>query len=112
LDFDRIDGLAHSKYDLVNSDIVSKLRSASELRWKNSEDFAKELRKIELYKRRLEQKTRTINEEKFRVERKEFNTDDEEEKLMDRNDSDKVFDEEDFYNAEVLNITRDYLNHL
>ncbi|MBN1853058.1 MAG: carboxy terminal-processing peptidase [Pirellulales bacterium] len=114
LDFDQVDPLPHENYNLVDQNLITKLRNQSEARWRMSSDFAKEIHDIELYQERKKRKTRTINREKFLAERAELNSDAEEKERIEEmiNGDQEIFDPEEYYNAEVLAITLDYLHLL
>lgn len=114
LEFDNVKQLPHDDYELVDKELIAKLRSQSEFRWKRSGKFAKELKKIALYIDRKEQAKRTINQEKFLAERAILNADAEEKEHLDDmlNGKDQIFDPANYYNTEVLAITLDYLRLL
>jgi carboxyl-terminal processing protease len=94
--------------------MLEELRKRSDDRRKASEDFARELKRIERYVEQRDRTTRTLNLEKFLAERKELNVEEEEEKLFEeaQNSDRPVFDLDDYYNQEVLAIAADYLQHL
>lgn len=101
-------------FGMVNPDILAKLRSQSEQRCSESEDFRKLAENIQRY---VEQKRRTsvtLNEKQFLADRKGWDADKEEEKeLHDQFDIDRpVFDRDFYYNREVLAVTIDYLRLL
>jgi carboxyl-terminal processing protease len=114
LPFDRVRGVSHQDYKLINEDMIESLKKASEQRRQESEGFARELTRIDRYIEQRDRTTRTLNLEKFLAERKELNVEEEEEKLLDETDeADRpVFDREDYYNQEVLSIAEDYLRLL
>lgn len=114
LPFDRVDAVEHRDYGLVTDGIIETLRKRSYERRKDSDGFARELRRIERYVEQRDRTTRTLNREKFLAERNELNVEDEEEKLLDEAQGvDRpVFDAEDYYNGEVLAIAEDYLELL
>ena len=90
--------------------MVSQLRKESEQRISQSEDFAKLLKRIDLYRQRKERKSVTLNEQKFLEEGKEVDADKEErERLEEQLNTDNKI-KRDFYLDEVLAITRDYVN--
>ncbi|MHB0956566.1 MAG: carboxy terminal-processing peptidase [Pirellulaceae bacterium] len=97
---------------LVTSDLVGQLRQESQKRISQSEDFAKLLKRIDLYQERKERKSVTLNEQKFVEEGKEVNTDaEEQERLEEQMNSDNKI-KRDFYLDEVLAIARDYFTNL
>lgn len=114
LPFDKIAGLSHDEFKMVDQNIVNQLRSASEGRIANSEDFGRDLRRINKYEEQKDRKTVTINREKFLAEREELDADKEQEEAFEEAvKSDRpVFDVDDHYNQEALSIVVDYLNLL
>jgi carboxyl-terminal processing protease len=113
LAFDRVDPVPHTKYELVDTALVEQLRAHSLQRQVKSEDFRKELQKIQRYRERKDRKTMTLNEEKFLAEQAEFNEEKEaEEELEDVQDGDDEIVKRDFYFNEVLAITSDYVEQL
>ena len=72
------------------------------------------MRRIKRYEEQKDKKTVTLNREKFLAERAEMNTDKEEEGIYDKlSDPNRpVFDMENDYNKEALDITVDYLQLL
>ena len=97
---------------LVTNDMVSQLRKDSEKRISQSPDFAKELKRIDIYRQRKERKSVTLNEQKFIEEGKEFNSDQEEQDRLEEqiNATNKI--KRDYYLDEVLAIAREYYDSL
>jgi carboxyl-terminal processing protease len=113
LEFDRVDAQSHDQYRMVNSDMLQALKARSEERIANSEYFARELRRIEKYAEQKERKTISLNKEKFLAERKELNSEKDQEKAFDdMNDPARPVYEKDDYGFEALDITVDYLELL
>jgi carboxyl-terminal processing protease len=109
VEFDRIKAAEFKTERLVDAKLVDELRQRSQIRIGQDEEFQKELRRIESYKKQKAQKRVSLNEEKFLAERAELNADKEEEKKYEElNDTAPVF-KRDFYNNEALAITLDYL---
>lgn len=109
LEFDRIDAARFEKESLANPKLIQELRQLSQQRIARSEDFQKEIRRIESYKKQKEQKRVSLNQQKFLADRAELNADKEEEKKFEElNGSAPIF-KRDFYNNEALAVTLDYL---
>ncbi len=107
IEFDQVPPLEHDMFGMVNAATVETLRKRSAQRRDGSQDFAKLAARIKNYLDRKERKTQTLNLDKFLAERKEMQ--DEEDALkVDEETERPVFDAENFYNAEVLNIVSDY----
>ena len=112
--FDTVPMAEHLIYDQVRGDILNRLRANVKQRISDSEDFGKEIERIERYK---EQKARdyvSLNEEEFFARRKELSAEKEDkEKFEEIEDNDEeVMDLEDFYDREIMNITMDYIGML
>jgi carboxyl-terminal processing protease len=113
LAFDRVQALQHDDYHMEESPLVQSLKARSQSRVKDSDFFAREERRINHYKEEKKAKTVTLNREKFDAERKELNSDKEEEKIYDDlSDPNRAVFKMDDYDKEALNITIDYLNAL
>ena len=112
IDFHRIDRSDYTPVSMVSGQMITKLRGDSTKRVSQSEDFAKLLRRIEIYEARKARKSVTLNEKKFFEEGEEANADkEEEERLVEELTDDKKI-KRDFYLDEVLLITRDYVDTL
>jgi carboxyl-terminal processing protease len=110
LKFDHVEPASFQKEHRVDAKLIDELRRRSQERVAKSEEFAKELHRIESYKRQKDQKRISLNEAKFLADRAELNPDKEEEKKFEElNGSPPVF-KRDFYNNEALAITLDLLN--
>lgn len=111
LAFDKIGGLSHDEYQMVDSNIVSQLRDSSKARIDKSEDFAKDIKRINKFEEQKDRKTVTLNKEEFLAEREELDADKEQEDAFEEAVSNDrpVFDKEDHYNQEALSIMVDYL---
>lgn len=110
---DRIPQRRHMSYGMVDEAIRDALRNASAQRVSASKDFDKVKRRIEKYLEQKEEKFASLNEATFMAKRAELNADREEEKEMEKLESndEKVYDDS-FYNQEVMNITLDYIQQL
>lgn len=114
LAFDKIGGLSHDKYQMVDANIVSHLRERSKARIAKSDDFAKDQKRIDKYEEKKDRKTVTLNKEQYFAELEELDTDKEQEDAFEEAVSTDrpVFDMEDHYNKEALSILVDYLQSL
>jgi carboxyl-terminal processing protease len=113
--FDQVKAAQYQPYDLVAKSIINQLRSRSDARVSQSEDFAKLRRDIEHYKEIKDAKTVPLNEQKYLARRdSERNAEKEEEKHLEDPAAAKKDDifRDDFYDKEVINITLDYLAEL
>jgi carboxyl-terminal processing protease len=113
LEFSRVDALPHDMYHMVDSGIVDGLRQRSAQRVGESEYFTKANRQISRYEEQKDKPTVTLNKEKFLEERKELDSEKEQEELFDdMTDPTRPVYEMDGYGEEALDITVDYLNLL
>jgi len=111
--FDRVQALQHDDYHMEDSPLVQSLKSQSQERVAKSDFFAREERRIKRYKEEKETKSVTLNREKFEAERKDLNSDKEEEKIYDDiSDPNRPVFKMDDYDKEALDITVDYLKAL
>ena len=109
--FDRVPVASHTEYGLVTPEIVAQLNSRSKARLSASEDFIRELRRIERYREQKERHYVSLNEEQFFARRKELDVGKENEKNFKeiQNGNEVVFDLEDYYDREVFQVTLDYV---
>ena len=114
MEFNRVQPLQHDMYHMVDSQLLEGLRNRSQQRIAESEFFAREQRRIARYLEQKDAKTVTLNREKFLAERAELNADKEEEEIYDdlSDPNRPVFDLENNYNNEAVDITLDYLSLL
>lgn len=113
LKFDRVMPLKHLNYRNATAQIVEQLRERSQQRCDGSEYFAMERRKIERYLEQKEDPTVTLNKEKFLAERKELNSEKEQEEIFESlEDDDRPVFPSTPYNEEVIAIALDYLDLL
>jgi carboxyl-terminal processing protease len=114
LAFDRIAGLRHDEYEMVDANTVNQLRQLSKQRIAASEDFTDDLDRIAKYEEQKDRTTVTLNKEEFLAERAELDADKEQEDAFEDavNNDRPVFDLEDHYNKEALSIVIDYLQLL
>ncbi len=114
LPFDEIKPLPHTIYNQVPAELVAMLNERSLGRRGESEDFRKQADAISRLIERQERHTIPLERNAFRTE---FNADDEDddpvEELIDepinQNTPRDVWDEDNFYNQEVIKIVADYL---
>jgi carboxyl-terminal processing protease len=113
--FDKVAATPYEKFDLVSPTVVGSLKEKTTERMKQSDEFKKLARDIELYIEQKAKKEVPLNEEKFMARRAELDSEDAEEKIVDDqangHGTDEVF-KRNYYNNEVLNITLDYLKLL
>jgi carboxyl-terminal processing protease len=113
LKFNRVEALSHDLYHMVDSGIIDGLRQRSQQRIAASEYFTKSNRQIERYEEQKDRKTVTLNKEKFLAERKELDSDKEQEELFESmTDPTRPVYEMDGYGEEAIDITVDYLDLL
>lgn len=114
LEFDKIGGLRHDEFKMVDQNLVNQLRAASQARTASSEDFVRDIRRINKFEEQKDRKTVTLNQAKFLAEREELDADKEQEDAFEEavNNDRPVFDVEDHYNQEALSILVDYLGLL
>lgn len=110
---DRIPQRPHTHYGMVDQGIRDELTARSQVRVKESEDFAKLQRRIDAYLKQKSEKFTSLKESDFLARQAEFNADKEEEEQMKKQEDtkSKIYDET-YYNEEVLGITTDYLQAL
>jgi carboxyl-terminal processing protease len=113
--FDQVKPAQFQPYDLVAKDMLDQLKTQSEARISQSEEFKKLQRDIERYREIKDAKTIPLNEQKYLARRdSERDAEKEEEKqLQDPATSkpEQIF-RDDFYDKEVINIALDYLAEL
>ncbi|MCI0334109.1 MAG: carboxy terminal-processing peptidase [Planctomycetes bacterium] len=113
LKFDRVGALPHDTYHMVDSSVIDGLRERSRQRIAQSEYFTKANHQIERYEEQKDRKTITLNKEKFLAERKELDSDKEQEELFENmTDPTRPVYEMDGYGQEAIDITVDYLDLL
>jgi len=121
LEFDRIAPADFDSLSMVTPEMISTLRQRSQRRVAADTDFQKTQEAIEEYLERKQRKMISLNEEKFREDRKkddeagdgETGLEDDTDEADDETDEDDgpVFPD-DHYSNEVLRITLDYLGLL
>jgi carboxyl-terminal processing protease len=113
LKFNRVESLPHDVYHMVDANLIDALRKRSQQRISQSEYFAKSTKQIDRYEEQKDRKTITLNKEKFLAERKELDSDKEQEELFENmTDPTRPVYELDGYGQEALDVTIDYLDLL
>lgn len=113
LKFDHVDALPHDMYHMVEGSVVDGLRKRSAQRIAQSEYFTKANKQIQRYEEQKDRKTITLNKEKFLAERKELDSDKEQEELFENmTDPTRPVYKMDGYGQEAIDITVDYLDLL
>jgi carboxyl-terminal processing protease len=107
---DQVRAAFHTDYKMVDPAILATLRSKSAQRVQNSEGFGRLLKRIETFKEQKEEKFVSLNREDFLKRREELDAQrEEEEKILEDQMPKKDVFKMDYYNTEVLNIARDYV---
>lgn len=115
LAFDKVAPARYSRVEMVNGELVARLRAGSQQRVEKSDEFAKLAKRIERYRDFKSRKSQSVNEEEFLADRRDLNAEKEEEKQFEQQANGKGKDEvvkRDFYFNEVLAIAIDYLKEL
>ncbi len=113
LKFNKVEELPHDMYHMVDSSIVDALRQRSQQRVNASEYFAKSNKQIKRYAEQKDRKTITLNKEKFLAERKELDSDKQQEEMFESmTDPTRPVYEMNGYGQEAIDITVDYLDLL
>ncbi|MBP88198.1 MAG: tail-specific protease [Planctomycetaceae bacterium] len=115
VDFDRIETAKFNSYNMVAANSLQRLRTHSEKRITESEEYKKELARIERYQRLKDEKSISLNEEKYLARRDtERDAEEEQEKQLEEQQGavEREIFEDNFQNNEVIDITLDYLKEL
>jgi carboxyl-terminal processing protease len=114
LQFDHVEPVSYRRYNMVNDPMVKSLTDLSAKRQEGSKDFEKVDKRIAISKEQKKRKRVSLKEEDFLADRAEVNADKEEEKEIEKmtKSNRPVFDKANYYNAEVLAISVDYLRAL
>jgi len=115
IEFDRVPTAQFPAYNMVGRDAVDRLKSRSAERIRTSDEFSKEVAKIERYKQLKDEKAIPLNEAKYKARRDaEKTAEEEEEKHFEEQQGagQREIFKDDFYNREVVDITVDYLQEL
>lgn len=110
---DQIKPARHSDYKLVDGAILSQLRTNSSERVRASESFDRLLQRIELFKTQKDEKSVSLNQQTFLERREELDAQrEEQEKILEDQMPKKEVFKLDYYNTEILNVARDYVDAL
>ncbi len=112
VEFDRVPTANHTDLNLVSPEMIKSLSEKSQMRVSQSEDFQKDLRRINKYVELKEVKSVPLNLGKFNARREEFDADKEDREQFEKqvNGSNKI--EKTPYLEEVFRITTDYIEML
>ncbi len=110
---DKVKAARHSDYKMVDSALLSTLRTNSTKRVSESAGFDRLLGRIETFKTQKDEKVVSLNSEVFLKRREDLDAQREEEDKMleDQLPKKEVF-KLDYFNTEVLNVARDYVEEL
>jgi carboxyl-terminal processing protease len=113
LPFDKVAAADHAKLNMVPADVKSALNSRSQKRIKESKDFNKLAKEIELFKSRKDRKSLPLNEKELREQYSKEDAEKIDQKLdeldPDKTDMGVYKFKRNFANNEVLQIMEDYL---
>ncbi len=110
IDYDQVKAASFTRIRRIDPQLLTALKTRSEIRRSQSDDFAKLQRRIGQYLKQKARDTVTLNEEKFFKEREEVDANKaDEETIKDQVETERPVFERDYYNDEVLAITVDYL---
>lgn len=113
LPYGKVPPMDFKRYPFVDATTIDLLRRNSQQRLSQSEDFQKDQQDIVRYLERKEEKTVTLNEQRFLAEAEKLNTDKEEKETLEQiNEPEDSEIKRDYYLDEVLAITLDYLQQL
>lgn len=112
LPMDKVRAQPHKNYRMVDSAMKIALQQSSTDRVAKNNEFEKLLSRIDAYLKQKGEKTVSLKESIYMTKRKEVNSEKEEEEQLDsRAERDKIFNP-NFYNEEILNVARDYVDLL
>lgn len=114
MEFDQVKSLDHDQFHMVSPEILADLQKRSAARVNASDYFAKENNRIAKYEEQKNREKVTLNREKYQAERKELDPEKEEKETFEKlsDNTRPVFDIDDEYNTEALDVTTDYLRVL
>lgn len=108
---DEIAAAKHFDYKYVTDPLLAKLRSSSQERIEASDSFNKLFRRIDIYEQQKEEDYVSLDREDFLRRRAELDAQREEtETILQSQLPKKQIFKMDYYNEEVLNISKDYIN--
>ena len=112
LPVDKVPARPHKSYRMVDSAMKIMLQQAANQRITKNPEFEKLLTKIDAYLKQKDDKTISLKESDFLVRRKELNSEKEEDEQIEaKAERSKIYNPS-FYNQEIINITRDYVDAL
>ncbi|MCR9294920.1 MAG: carboxy terminal-processing peptidase, partial [bacterium] len=107
---DEVRKASHTDYKLVDSTLLARLRDLSATRIRESDGFDRLLKRIEMYEEQKEEKQVSLNRDEFMKRRQELDAQrEEEEQILESQMPKKEVFKMDFYNEEILNIAKDYV---
>ncbi len=110
---DQVKPARHNDYKMVDNTLLTKLRSNSSARIRESQGFDRLLQRIESFKSQKEEKVVSLNEVEFLKRREELDAQrEEEDKLLEDSLPKKEVFKLDYFNTEILNIARDYVEEI
>ncbi len=114
IEFDHIRAARMASYNRVSPELVQELRTRSQARIGQNEEFQKLLRNVARYREQKDRKSVTLNRDAFMKERAELDAEREEEKLLEKqmDYTERPVFERNFYNDEVLAVAADYVQLL
>ncbi len=112
LPVDKVPARPHKNYRMVDSAMKIMLQQAADQRIATNPEFEKLLAEIDAYVKQKDDKTISLKESDFLARRKELKSDKDEEELIDaKAERNKIYNPS-YYNQEVLNVARDYVEVL
>ncbi len=112
LPMDKVRAQPHKNYRMVDSSMKVALQQASTDRVTKNSEFEKLLSRIDVYLRQKNEKSVSLKETEYMARRKDLSSEkEEEEQIESKADKEKIFNPT-FYNEEILNIAKDYVDSL
>ena len=109
---DKVPARPHKNYRMVDSAMKIALQQAADQRITKNPEFEKLLNKIDAYVKQKDDKTISLKESDFLARRKELNSEKEvDEQVEAKAERNKTYNPS-FYNQEVVNVARDYVDAL
>ncbi len=112
LPVDKVPARPHKNYRMVDSAMKIMLQQGADQRIATNPEFEKLLAEIDAYVKQKDDKTISLKESDFLARRKELKSDKDEEELIDaKAERNKIYNPT-YYNQEILNVARDYVEVL
>ncbi len=112
LPVDKVPARPHKNYRMVDGAMKIALQQAADQRIAKNSEFEKLLSKIDAYVKQKDDKTISLKESDFMARRKELNSEKEvDEQVEAKAERNKIYNPS-FYNQEVINVARDYVDAL